>query len=66
MGADPKKPELKDLKEANRAGADDDCFNVLFRHVIPDFRLSKSARIVTECASAQATRFHPNGTYRQD
>jgi hypothetical protein len=49
MSADPEQPQLEDLKEDNGTGADDDRFNVLFRHVSPDSSsYGKSARIVTE------------------
>ena len=36
VSADPKKPQLEDLKQSHGTGADDDRFNVLFRHVSPD------------------------------
>src|SRR5580704_5866603 len=49
VGADPEKPELEYLEESYGAGANDDRFYVLFRHVSPDSSTyGKSARIVTE------------------
>src|SRR5258708_29297692 len=51
VSADPEQSQLEDLKQSHGTRADDDRFNVLFRHVKPvSLSFGKSARIVTKCA----------------
>ena len=48
VSADPEKPEFEDLEQSDGAGADDDRFDVLFRHVESRFRESIS-QIGADC-----------------